>query len=168
MHLIFYPGNLKFILLATEQLNKDQKEIGTDIEDKAAGLNDTFLKVGKDLNGKNNGESEQFNKAKKTPVQKKKNIEKPVAEKNIKKKKNAAIKKSSGSKTAVTSPTEKEKKQTSTSKKTKAAVKKSRSIGVTKIIFQIKFHTKPGESLFIVGDHPLFGNGDLANALPMQ
>jgi len=34
--------------------------------------------------------------------------------------------------------------------------------------FQLKYHTEFGQNLFIVGDHLLLGNGDIANAIPMQ
>ena len=36
------------------------------------------------------------------------------------------------------------------------------------IIFQLKFATKYGQSLFITGNHNVFGNGDISKALPMQ
>lgn len=34
--------------------------------------------------------------------------------------------------------------------------------------FQLQFHTEFGQNLFIIGDHILLGNGDIANAIPMQ
>ncbi len=34
--------------------------------------------------------------------------------------------------------------------------------------FQLKYHTEFGQNLFIVGNHILLGNGDMANAIPMQ
>lgn len=37
-----------------------------------------------------------------------------------------------------------------------------------KITFQLKFHTAYGQELFILGNHPLLGNNDLAGALPME
>lgn len=50
--------------------------------------------------------------------------------------------------------------KTVTSKKAKA--------GLQKIIFQIRFHTAFGQSLFITGNHPLLGNGDPEKAVPLQ
>jgi 4-alpha-glucanotransferase len=50
--------------------------------------------------------------------------------------------------------------------KTKKAVDKS--VRVTKLLFQLKFHTKPGESLYISGNHEMFGNNDAEDALEMQ
>ena len=38
----------------------------------------------------------------------------------------------------------------------------------TRFIFQLRFHTKYGQNLFITGNHPLFGNDDVNEALPMQ
>ena len=37
-----------------------------------------------------------------------------------------------------------------------------------KIIFQIGFQTQFGQELFIVGDHPLLGNNDAEQAVPLQ
>jgi len=53
-------------------------------------------------------------------------------------------------------------------KKAKPAVKKVSGGATTKFIFQLKFHTKSGESIFITGNHDAFGNNNLADALPMQ
>ena len=39
---------------------------------------------------------------------------------------------------------------------------------LTKIIFQLHFHTAFGQELFISGNHPLLGNNDPEKALPMQ
>jgi len=36
------------------------------------------------------------------------------------------------------------------------------------ITFQLRFATKYGQSLFITGNHDVFGNGDISKALPMQ
>jgi len=47
----------------------------------------------------------------------------------------------------------------------KAAAKKT---AVTQITFQLKFHTKFGQTLFVTGNHPLFGNNNVDKALPMQ
>lgn len=49
---------------------------------------------------------------------------------------------------------------------TKAGEKKSKK---TKgLILQIRFSTEYGQNLMITGDHPIFGNGDISKALPMQ
>ena len=53
-------------------------------------------------------------------------------------------------------------------KKPKAASKKTVHNAITKFIFQIKFHTKPGQSLFITGNHELLGNNNIVDALPLQ
>ena len=37
-----------------------------------------------------------------------------------------------------------------------------------KITFQIKFHTKPGQSLYVTGNHPLFGDNDVEKAFPLN
>ncbi len=50
----------------------------------------------------------------------------------------------------------------------KTAAKKSARIKTTRLIFQLKFATKPGENLFITADHPAFGDNELNQALPLQ
>jgi 4-alpha-glucanotransferase len=47
----------------------------------------------------------------------------------------------------------------------KAPVSKT---GLQKIIFQINFHTQLGQQLFITGDHPLLGNDETEQAVPLQ
>jgi 4-alpha-glucanotransferase len=37
-----------------------------------------------------------------------------------------------------------------------------------KLIFRLRFHTEPGQSLFLTGNHELLGHGDLRAALPLQ
>jgi 4-alpha-glucanotransferase len=49
----------------------------------------------------------------------------------------------------------------------KAAAKKVAS-NITSITFQLKFHTKFGQTLHITGNHEIFGNKDIAKALPMR
>lgn len=39
---------------------------------------------------------------------------------------------------------------------------------VRKITFQIKFHTVFGQSLFVLGDHPLLGNNQIESAFPLS
>ena len=52
--------------------------------------------------------------------------------------------------------------------KVKTAAKKLSPSTTTKLIFQLKFYTKPGEQLFITGNHEIFGNNIFEAALPMQ
>ncbi len=57
----------------------------------------------------------------------------------------------------------------SASKKTaKPVSKKIVRIKTTRLIFQLRFTTKPGENLYIIADHPVFGNGEINAALPLQ
>ena len=42
------------------------------------------------------------------------------------------------------------------------------AVDILKITFQLKFQTKFGQNLFITGNHPLLGNGDIEKALPLQ
>ena len=37
-----------------------------------------------------------------------------------------------------------------------------------KLIFQLRFHTKPGQSLWLTGDHEIFGSGRAERAIPLQ
>jgi 4-alpha-glucanotransferase len=37
-----------------------------------------------------------------------------------------------------------------------------------RLTFQLRFHTEYGQSLFLTGNHPLLGNGDVAKAIPLQ
>jgi 4-alpha-glucanotransferase len=37
-----------------------------------------------------------------------------------------------------------------------------------KLIFQLRFHTKLGQSLFLTGDHEIFGSGRIEDAVPLQ
>lgn len=50
----------------------------------------------------------------------------------------------------------------------KAVVAKPVITGTVHITFQLKFHTKFGQTLHITGNHAAFGNNDVALALPMQ
>ncbi|HLD52280.1 MAG TPA: 4-alpha-glucanotransferase [Sediminibacterium sp.] len=38
----------------------------------------------------------------------------------------------------------------------------------TKLHFQLRYHTEFGQNLFLTGNHVSLGNGDIANAIPMQ
>ncbi len=56
-------------------------------------------------------------------------------------------------------------------KATKSAKKSRKEVPaqeVVKIILQLRFHTIPGQRLFITGNHELFGNNDIERALPME
>lgn len=73
-----------------------------------------------------------------------------------------------------------------TTKKTETRVKASKEITLKKTVlkkiiekillpgntikltFLVRFHTKPGQSLYVTGDHAIFGNNEIAAALPMQ
>lgn len=37
-----------------------------------------------------------------------------------------------------------------------------------RFIFQVRFHTRPGQSLHLTGNHELFGNGDPGRAMPLE
>ena len=37
-----------------------------------------------------------------------------------------------------------------------------------KLIFQLRFHTEPGQSLWLTGDHEMFGSGRAEQAIPLQ
>ncbi len=59
-------------------------------------------------------------------------------------------------------------KQTIASVKSKSEKTPSVKPYLQKIIFQIAFQTQFGQELFITGDHPLLGNGDITKAVPLQ
>lgn len=48
------------------------------------------------------------------------------------------------------------------------AKKASSTLNTISVEFRVRFHTKPGQDIFISGDHELLGNRDEARALPMQ
>ena len=50
----------------------------------------------------------------------------------------------------------------------KTVLPKTAKTGLQKIIFQIRFHTTFGQSLYLTGNHPLLGNGDPEKAVPLQ
>lgn len=106
--------------------------------------------------------------AAKTGADKKAAVKKAAPKKSAAPKKDTAPKKAAASK--ATKPAAKKAtaemvdgEQGVTAKK--ASVKKAVT---TYITFQLKFHTKFGQSLFITGNHEIFGNKDIAKALPMQ
>lgn len=49
-----------------------------------------------------------------------------------------------------------------------AAKKPKNTVDILTINFRLKFVTHFGQTLFITGNHPLLGNGNIENALPMQ
>ena len=58
--------------------------------------------------------------------------------------------------------------QKATSKKTIVKKKVIPEKNVHRIIFKIRFHTNYGQDLFIIGNHPLLGNNQIENAVPLQ
>src|SRR5215471_5276606 len=36
------------------------------------------------------------------------------------------------------------------------------------LTFKLRYHTNYGQSLLLTGDHEMFGNGDIAKAIPLQ
>ncbi len=52
--------------------------------------------------------------------------------------------------------------------KTSASSSKKAMPSQVRIRFIIRFHTNPGQSIFISGDHEIFGQKDLSMALPLQ
>ena len=50
----------------------------------------------------------------------------------------------------------------------KTAEKSASKTAPTKLNFQLHYHTEFGQNLFLTGNHVLLGNGDIANAIPMQ
>src|SRR6185503_18812721 len=100
------------------------------------------------------------NSAKKeAAVKNKKNVpEKPAVKKVSSKKGNVIKSAEEGNVKAGKTPKEKTKPKTGRSRRTKTI----------KIVFQLKFRTRPGENLFITGDHEVFGENDINKALPLQ
>ena len=83
----------------------------------------------------------------------------------------AVPKKAVKKKTAVVITAKKETKPATQKRTAKKVVAKKKAIaknGVKKLIFQLRFHTNYGQDLFITGDHPLFGNNQIENAVPLQ
>lgn len=48
------------------------------------------------------------------------------------------------------------------------AKSKNKAKGEVQLSFVLRFHTKPGQSIFISGNHELLGNNDLSMALPLE
>lgn len=68
-------------------------------------------------------------------------------------------------------PAKKAAKSSEVKKKTNTVAAKDQKLSApvtTKYIFQLRFHTRYGQNLFITANHPLFGDGDIYRALPMQ
>ncbi len=52
---------------------------------------------------------------------------------------------------------------------TKKATTVKKNVGeLIQLHFQIRYHTDFGQNLFLTGNHLMLGNGDIANAIPMQ
>lgn len=155
----------------TEQSNTREQEIISNAAD-VNNLNVNYSKsVEKDDSIKNGGKA-----SKKPAVKKKKDISKPAIKdskaKPATKKAGAkpAAKKSSVRKTIKEETAAKSKKQDLpvAQKEKKPKASKKTDVKTTRFIFQLKFHTKPGESIFVTGNHEIFGNENIADALPMQ
>ncbi len=58
-------------------------------------------------------------------------------------------------------------KKPASKKKSKSIAKKPVNTRTTRLIFQLKFYTKPGDNLYITADHEIFGNKEM-KALPLQ
>ena len=144
--------------MATEQIHTEEQGISNDI--KSQGKNGEPTTPGKKTVRQK--ESKQ-NKSKKAATEK-------VADKPAKKKASSktAEKKSTGKKikkeAIVVSTEAEENTSVAKQKKTKKAVAEK----VTKLLFQLKFHTNPGESISITGNHEMFGNNNPEEALEMQ
>lgn len=95
------------------------------------------------------------NKGKKIVAEKKTAVKKTATKK-------AAVDKSAEEKSAV--------KKTAVKKAAvkKTATKSTNKASSIKLHFQLGYHTEFGQNLFLTGNHVLLGNGDLANAVPMQ
>jgi 4-alpha-glucanotransferase len=52
--------------------------------------------------------------------------------------------------------------------KTKIVLEKSNGHKLQTIQFQLRYHTVYGQTIFVTGNHPLLGNGDLQKAIPLQ
>lgn len=77
--------------------------------------------------------------------------------------KKTAAKKTSG-KTGVKTA----KKTAANKTEKKPVIAKTAKNNFQKIIFQLRFHTHFGQEIFITGDHPLLGNNDPSQAVPLQ
>ncbi len=71
--------------------------------------------------------------------------------------KKASVEKTTVKKTAV--------KKTAVKQKIEKSATKTTPI---KLHFQLRYHTAFGQNLFLIGNHVLLGNGDIANAVPMH
>jgi 4-alpha-glucanotransferase len=105
---------------------------------------------------KMNERSQQINEISKTAKSSK---TKTVAKKTITKKAPAKKTKADAEKAIV---------KKSPVKKTVGIKPTTKRTGLQKIIFQVGFGTQYGQDVFIVGDHPLLGNGVTENAVPLQ
>ena len=147
--------------MATEQLNTEEQEnspASIDVNE----LNDNAAlaaKTGKTKSSvKQTGIKQSVAKKKSASKPKAVSESRPVAKKTSPKTTN---------KGDVAKPKSSKKQPVAKEEKTIEPAKKI-SGKATKFIFQLKYHTKPGESLFITGNHSIFGNENIAEALPLQ
>ncbi|MFT4154945.1 4-alpha-glucanotransferase [Parafilimonas sp.] len=118
-------------------------------------------------------ETEQLNKTEQQNLQTAVSADKPGKSPSTIKKGKAKVSKSAKepvvAKKKAAKPRAEVKHEAAAKKTVKAkAVKQAATAAATKIIFQLRFHTKPGQSLFVAGSHAVLGNGDIAHALPLQ
>lgn len=165
---------INFMNLATEN-NKTTKE------NIKAGIPAQSLNIDEESNISASAEKKVVKQPKKgkmeKPVEEKKEITTIETQAKTEEKKKAVGKKAAPKK-AIT-----ESKEVKAPIVKKAATKKSASkkeatkkiteekeevTGLAKITFVVRFHTKHGQSLFISGNHEIFGNEHAAAALPMQ
>lgn len=137
-------------IIVEAKMNKPVVEQTVAIEEnivaKPAGI-ETAEKVSKEIKLKEET-------IKKKPAQKKKTTKKVIESKRIPESK---------ANQSATKQTKEEKKSVPVKATGKNAKEKQ-----VHISFTLKFHTKFGQSLFITGNHELFGNNDPLKALPMQ
>ncbi|HEY2726669.1 MAG TPA: 4-alpha-glucanotransferase, partial [Parafilimonas sp.] len=151
--------------MATEQLNtKEQETISTiDTSKPLNGNNHLKLPV---KESKVTAEEKKPVEPKKPAIQKKKNTTKKAEPKTTAKK--SAGKKTKKEDVSLNGQQNESLPAIKKERKSKTTVKTSQAIATTKFIFQLKFYTKPGESIFVIGNHEIFGNNNLVDALPMQ
>jgi 4-alpha-glucanotransferase len=144
--------------LATEQIHTAEQGISSDInaQEKNGEITTPEKKAIQKKEGKENTSKKTATKKPADKAAKKKTASKTPAKKSAGKK----IKKEA----IVVSTESEENISTAKQKNTKKAVAEK----VTKLLFQLKFHTKPGESLSITGNHEIFGNNNPDEALEMQ
>ncbi len=139
--------------MATEQLNTEERPVVPAPADTI----ETNSNASPDIKDNKPG-SPGKKPAKKKSVEEVAAKPKPAAKKTAAKKQKASD--ASNLKEATKQAVAKKEKAVTATKKTSAKT--------TKFIFQLRYHTKPGESLFITGNHIIFGNENIAEAMPLQ